>query len=105
MTEQDVAKSLTQKRLIDGIEQAEREMFGEYDELYADWSDVDSDVSVTRINELEQALVSLRVAKQIIEASEINNDTLQEIASGTPCDDATIEQIEQSVKTVHQEIN
>lgn len=96
MTEKDIAETLTQRRLVDGIETAEEEIFHEYDETFGDW---DGD-SVSRVNELEQALVSLRVARQIIECITVDDEALQDVATAVLCEDASVESLEEAAELV-----
>lgn len=96
MTEKDIAETLTHGRLIDGIETAEEELFHEYDETFGGW---DGD-EVSRVNELEQALVSLRVARQVLELVDVDDGVLQDIAMDVPCEDASVESMEATVELV-----
>lgn len=101
MTEKDIAETLTQGRLVEGLDVAEAEVFAEYDDVYGEWNGSPSSEELTsRVGELEQALVALRVARQVLETVDVSDEVLQDVACSVPCEDASMESLEETVELV-----
>lgn len=104
MTEQDIAETLTIDRLFKGMDIAEEEVFYEYDSVFSEWDSnpTSSDVTVERVNSLETALVSLRVAQSVLEMVELDDEEIQEIATNVTSEDASIESMADTAESVQE---
>lgn len=93
MTERDIAESFTRREYETGLDRAEELVFSEYDDAYSNWNDAPTDTPIDRVTELEKSLIALRVARRLLDASDISLETLQALATEPPMTDSDIEAI------------
>lgn len=94
MTEQEIAETLNERRAVDGIEIAEEIVWQAYDAEYSAWNGTGDDGNIEQVNELEQAMVALRVARELLSSGVFDDELLQRLATQVPCEDADIDSIE-----------